>query len=210
MSAGFTMVYGSIYDGSLMGQWPAAPVFATLLPLADKNGNIDLRPELIAFKTGWPIELLREGIEQLMQPDPQSRSKEKDGRRLQPLDPDRPWGWQVVNHKFYREKSRLAAKNALYTESGRDAERKRDKCAEATDTTAATVAAPDAPAPSESSIPPHRLTRIRNFLTAHKGNDFFDSIRAQLPNVTAKQCARIEGSREFKAWEDYESYSSGV
>src|ERR1700739_4108015 len=145
MSVGFTMVYGSIYDGSLMGQWPAAPVFATLLPLADKNGNIDLRLELIVFKTGWPIDLLKQGIEQLMQSDPHSRNKEKDGRRLEPIDPDRPWGWHVVNHKFYREKSRLAAKNTFWTESGRDAERKRNKRTEASDTTAAAAVAAPAP-----------------------------------------------------------------
>ncbi len=211
MSVGFTMVYSSIYDGTLMGQWPAAAVFATILPLADKNGDIDLRLELIAFRTGWPIELLMQGIEQLMQPDPHSRTKEKEGRRLEPIDPDRRWGWHVVNHKLYREKSRLAAKNALYTESGRDAERKRIKRTESTDTTAAPVAASAPAAPSESTVPPHRLASIRSFLGAQGskgGNKFFNSVRAQLPNLTVKQCEHIERSSEFKAWQEYERYTS--
>jgi hypothetical protein len=211
MSAGFTMVYSSIYDGTLMNKWPAAAVFATLLPLADKNGDIDLNPELIAFKTGWPIQELLKGIEQLMQPDPLSRTKDKEGRRLELIDPERPWGWHVVNHKLYREKGRLAGKNALATESGRDAERKRIARAQAAETPAvAKGAAPTAPPGRDKAVPAHRLAAMRKFLGApeSKHNEYFDSLRSQLPNLTEKQCASVERSAEFKRWQGHERWVS--
>ena len=123
--AGYTPAFDSIYDGTLYGRWPAAAVMATLIPLIDAKGCINRSFEAIAGMTGWPMELLKRGIEELEQPDPHSRTPAEDGRRLIKLDPARPWGWRVVNHMLYREKARKMAYDKERTESGRDAERKR-------------------------------------------------------------------------------------
>ena len=125
--SGYTPVFDSIYSGSLYGQWPAAALMATLLPLCDKNGHIDLHPRAIAAMTGWPMELLEEGIQQLMAPDPDSRTTAEQGRRLIPLDNSRSWGWAMVNFVNYREKARLLAKSAREVESGRNAARMQDR-----------------------------------------------------------------------------------
>jgi len=125
--AGYTPVFADIYMGTLYGRWPAAPVWASLLPLLDKNGRLDMSMQAIAGMTGWPMDLLEEGIRQLMEPDENSRSPDDDGRRLVPIDPDRSWGWQAVNHSKYREKARLQAKAAREVEEGRNAERMRDR-----------------------------------------------------------------------------------
>lgn len=122
---GYTPAFDDIYMGTLYGKWPAAPVWATLLPLIDKNGRIDMSIQAIAGMTGWPLELLTEGIRQLMEPDPGSRTADADGRRLVPIDPTRPWGWVAVNHGKYRERARKQRWDQERTESGRDAERKR-------------------------------------------------------------------------------------
>lgn len=121
--SGYTPVFSSIYDGTLYGKWPAAAVFATLLPLADVHGNVDMSYEAIAGRTGWPIELLQLGISQLMEPDKRSRSPNQEGRRMVMLDPERPWGWHLVNHSLYREKARLSAKNAREVSDGKNAKR---------------------------------------------------------------------------------------
>jgi hypothetical protein len=124
--SGYTPVFGSIYDGTLHGRWPAAPVFVSLLPLTDKRGEIRLTYEAISARTGWPMPLLREGIAHLMAPDPGSQSDAEEGRRLVLLQPGRlDWGWRVVNHALYRERARKQAWDADRTASGRDAERKR-------------------------------------------------------------------------------------
>jgi hypothetical protein len=120
---GYTPVFSSIYDGTLYGKWPDAAVFATLLPLADAQGRIDMSLQAIAGRTGWPLELLRQGIEGLCSPDTESRTDAEDGRRMVLLDPSRPWGWRLVNHGKYREKARKAAFDAERIASGQNAAR---------------------------------------------------------------------------------------
>jgi hypothetical protein len=63
-----------------------------------------------------------------MKPDPGSRTKDHDGRRLELIDPDaRDWGWRVINHAKYREKARLKAKAQREVESGHNAARMADR-----------------------------------------------------------------------------------
>ena len=81
--------------------------------MADKNGHINLTYQAISAVTGWPIDLLKQAIAELMAPDPESRTSVSEGRRLELLDPtNRQWGWRVINHSLYREKARLQAKAA--------------------------------------------------------------------------------------------------
>lgn len=122
---GYTPAFSDIYMGTLYGRWPAAAVWASLLPLLDKNGVLDISMQAISGMTGWPLDLLEQGIQQLMEPDAKSRTPDHDGRRLILLDAARPWGWRAVNHSKYREKARKQNYDSARTESGEDAERKR-------------------------------------------------------------------------------------
>jgi hypothetical protein len=128
---GYTPAFDSIYTGTLYGKWPAAAVWASLLPLISPRGELSLSYEAIAGMTGWPMDLLRQGIAQLMEPDADSRTPAEEGRRLVLIDPSKSWGWRAVNHAKYREKARLQAKDSARTEGGHDAERKRQERAEA-------------------------------------------------------------------------------
>ena len=125
--SGYTPVFGTLFQGSLCGQWPALPVFCTLLPLCNKSGEIDYSFGYLAAVTGWPEDLLREGIAQLEQPDPSTRSPDDDGRRLVRLRDRTEWGWRVVNHGKYREKARKSAFDAARIADGRNAERMKDR-----------------------------------------------------------------------------------
>lgn len=124
---GYTPVFDSIYTGTLYGRWPAAPVWASLLPLLDRHGRLDMSIEAICGMTGWPRELLLEGIRQLMEPDAHSRTAGHEGMRLVPLVEGRPWGWQAVNHALYREKARKANFDAARAEDGRNAARMAER-----------------------------------------------------------------------------------
>lgn len=123
--SGYTPVFRSVFEGSLCGQYPDTAAWLFLLALQDKYGNIDMTPQYISAITGMPAEDLLACIERFMQPDPASRSDTEDGRRLVLIDPDRPWGWHVVNHLKYREKARKMGYDAARTASGVDATRKR-------------------------------------------------------------------------------------
>jgi hypothetical protein len=125
--SGYNCVFEGMFKGSLCGRWPEAPVFATLLAFADKNGEIDYTPEAISVLTGWPMAILLEAIEKLTQPDPKSRFKGHQGRRLVATDPVRGWGWKVAAHEYYREKARKMGSDARRAADGSNAQRMRKR-----------------------------------------------------------------------------------
>lgn len=123
--SGYTPVFSSVFDGTLHGRWPHTGIWVCLLAMADKHGCIDKVPRAIAADIGVDLETLTACIADFCAPDEYSRSAESDGRRLELIDPARPWGWRIVNHGKYREKARKAMHQLEATASGRDAERKR-------------------------------------------------------------------------------------
>jgi hypothetical protein len=124
--SGYTPLFDTVLDGTLYGKWPHTGIWACLLSQMDKHGNIDMNPNLLADKIGVPVDLLLSCIHDFMQPDPGSRTKDHEGRRLCLIDPDaRQWGWRVLNYAKYREKARKQSHQQAATESGKDAARKR-------------------------------------------------------------------------------------
>lgn len=95
-------IFSSIYEGTLYGQWKAIVTFQQLIVLADRDGVVDQTPPAIAARTSIPLEIIEEGLELLSQSDKYSRSPAEDGRRIVLIDPDRPWGWKIVNYEYYR------------------------------------------------------------------------------------------------------------
>jgi hypothetical protein len=137
--SGYTPIFRTVFDGTLHGKWPQTGVWLALLAMADRHGHIDRSPQAIASDIGIGVDDLMACIGEFSEPDLMSRTRESDGRRLELLDPERPWGWRVINHGKYREKARKAAYDADRTQSGADAERKR-----------AARAVPTRPAPSRA------------------------------------------------------------
>lgn len=119
--SGYTPVFDSVFKGSLCGKWPDTAAWICLIALADWRGHIDMTPEYIASVTGMPLPDLLGCIDRFMQPDPRSRSQAEDGRKLVLIDPQRPWGWLVVNFALYRERAR----NINRTARGELAEKQR-------------------------------------------------------------------------------------
>ena len=87
--------------------------------MCDADGVVDMTLESMAGRTGWPVEFIRKGIEELEQPDQQSRTPAADGRRILPLDNHRNWGWTITNYSEYREKGRSDERRAYYREAKR-------------------------------------------------------------------------------------------
>ena len=101
----FAKIFDSLYDGSLAtrGPWEALVTFQQFLVLADRYGVVDKTPEAIARITTVPLDIIKKGIEALEQPDSESRRPDAEGRRIVRLDPERGWGWEIVNHAHYRQ-----------------------------------------------------------------------------------------------------------
>ncbi len=90
-------------------------------------------PEAIARRTNVPLEIVKRGLIELEKPDPRSQSTAHEGRRLVRLDPNRDWGWQIVNHGYYRKLRTAEEKRQADTERQRLArqkhtEKKATKC----------------------------------------------------------------------------------
>lgn len=101
----FGKIFASMYDGSLRTRspWQALVTFQQMIVLANKEGEVDMTAEAIAFRTGIPLEIITVGIAALELPDPDSRSPGEEGRRIVRLDEGRTWGWRIVNYEHYRK-----------------------------------------------------------------------------------------------------------
>lgn len=98
----YAKVFRQIYDSTLAEDWRSLVTFQQLLVLADSDGVVDMTPSAIHRITNIPKDIIDAGIEKLQQPDPVSRSSTEDGKRIIPIDSDRPWGWRIVNYEYYR------------------------------------------------------------------------------------------------------------
>jgi len=99
----YAKIYEQIFDSTLAENYQVRHVFEDLLKLADQDGVVDRTREAIARRTNVPLEIVTSGISELEKPDPHSRSKEHDGRRIIRLEEGRDWGWRIVNHGYYRK-----------------------------------------------------------------------------------------------------------
>lgn len=96
-----------MYDGSLYGQWEALVTFQQMIVLADKEGFIDITPPALSARTGIPTEIIEKGIKVLESDDPYSRTEGEDGKRIVLINPNRPWGWKIINYEKYRDMASL-------------------------------------------------------------------------------------------------------
>lgn len=124
---GYTPLFSTMLEGTLYGRWPHTGIWACLLSLVDQHGQINKNPQLIANAVGVPIDQLLSCIADFMAPDRGSQSQENEGRRLELIDPNRDWGWRVINSGKYREKARLMGKAKREIETGLNADRLRDR-----------------------------------------------------------------------------------
>src|SRR5882724_3493408 len=99
----FAKVFEQIYDSSIAEDYNCRRMFMDLLVLADPTGCVDMTLEAISRRTNVPFEEVVKYVTQLCQPDPKSRSKMEEGKRLIPMDSKRDWGWLIVNYQHYRK-----------------------------------------------------------------------------------------------------------
>jgi hypothetical protein len=115
---GYTKLDSEILTSTIWGESMGIRLtWITMLALVDKNGEVHGSIPGLARLAGVPEEDCREGITKFLSPDPDSRSKEHDGRRIEEID----GGWFLLNYAKYREKYSREWKRE------RDAERIQEK-----------------------------------------------------------------------------------
>jgi hypothetical protein len=105
LNDGYTPLFSSLTTGTLCGRWPDIGLWAIVLSMADWRGVIDATPQYISSVTGLAVEDVKGCMRRFCEPDPDSRSKAEQGARLALVDPERDWGWRVINIQLYRDKA---------------------------------------------------------------------------------------------------------
>lgn len=96
--------FASMYEGSMVGA--GAVVFAVMgyvianaKPDKTIGMQVELNPKLLSFILGESQQAIEKAIDKLCAPDPNSRSPEKEGRRLIKVG---TFSYEVVNGAKYR------------------------------------------------------------------------------------------------------------
>jgi hypothetical protein len=183
-------LFSSMYDGTLYGQWQGIITLQQLVILADADGVVDMTPPAIAARTSIPLDIIEAGLDQLSQSDKYSRTPTEDGRRIVLLDDDRPWGWRIVNYKYYRDLASREDKKEKDRQRIAEKRNKNNNVAECRNLSqsVADVAHTDTYTDKKNTT---AVSRPR-----HEYPDEFESVWTAYPN-------RLGGNpknRAFKAW----------
>lgn len=98
---GFTKLFSDILRSSVWSESVEIRiVWITMLAMADRNGNVFSSVPGLAKEAGVGIEVAVEAVNRFLSPDPYSRSKEHEGRRIEEIQ----GGWRLLNYLRYRER----------------------------------------------------------------------------------------------------------
>lgn len=97
--AGYTKLFSDIVESSIWDEDAATcKVWITMLALCDSEGFIRGSPGWLAKRARVQVEECLSALKKFQSPDPLSRTKDKEGRRIE----ETPDGWVIVNYLLYR------------------------------------------------------------------------------------------------------------
>lgn len=98
---GYTKLFGSIIASTIWREDDKTRiVWITMLAMAGKTGIVEASVPGLADMARVTVDEARAAVQKLESPDPDSRSRDEEGRRILPID----GGWLLVNHAKYRAK----------------------------------------------------------------------------------------------------------
>jgi len=96
----YVKLFGTILDSSIWAtDLPTRVVWITMLAMADEYGIVSASVGGLARRACVSEKECSKALKNLLAPDPDSRTKEHDGRRIEPLE----GGWRLLNYAKYRE-----------------------------------------------------------------------------------------------------------
>ena len=108
--AGFTKLDSNIVDSSIWGEpYHRRIVWITFLAKKDHAGIIRASVSGMQRAANVTMEEAQDAITCLESPDPDSRTPDNEGRRIQKIE----GGWKVLNHQKYRDYSYSTSPDAI-------------------------------------------------------------------------------------------------
>jgi len=109
-------LFCSITKSTLGSADPAVcKVYITMLAMADPEGFVASSLDGIAAEARLPLETVENALRELMSPDPRSRSRDHDGRRIFRVER----GWHIPAMMTFRELARKESERARKREWAR-------------------------------------------------------------------------------------------
>jgi hypothetical protein len=97
---GYTKLFGSIIASTIWREDNETRiVWITMLAMADQRGEVSASLPGLSDFARVSIPDTERALAKLLAPDPYSRTKDHDGRRIQEID----GGWLILNHAKYRQ-----------------------------------------------------------------------------------------------------------
>ena len=97
--AGYVKLFSSLLASTIWNEdLETRVVWITMLAMANRDGVVEGSIPGLAHHARVRLEAAHKALKKLSAPDPFSRSKESEGRRIIAID----GGWLLVNHKKYR------------------------------------------------------------------------------------------------------------
>lgn len=100
MADHYVKLWASIVDSSV---WKEPDrhriVWVTMLTMADRHGFVGASVDGLARRANVPEEDVEAALASFLAPDPRSRNKDDDGRRIRVV----PRGWHIINHGYFRD-----------------------------------------------------------------------------------------------------------
>jgi hypothetical protein len=98
---GYTKLFGSIIASTIWRESSETKVvWITMLAMANKTGVVEASIPGLADLARVSIDDAKRAVETLSSPDEYSRTRDHEGRRIEPVD----GGWMILNHAKYRQK----------------------------------------------------------------------------------------------------------
>ncbi len=98
----YVKLFGSILASTIWQEDPTTKiVWITLLAMADRDGLVEASVPGLARMAGVTVPECEAALDCLESPDPHSRTRAHEGRRIEADD----GGWILLNYEFYRDKA---------------------------------------------------------------------------------------------------------
>ena len=117
LMTGYTKLFGSIVASTIWREDDKTRlVWITMLAIANRHGEVEASVPGLADLSRVSVDECRQALSKLESPDPDSRSSEMDGRRIEKVE----GGWRLINHAKYRAKLSVDERREYLTQKKRE------------------------------------------------------------------------------------------
>lgn len=190
MSDTYTKLFSGITASTIVSQ-PLSTrwLWVTMLAMADASGKVYASVPGLARYANISLEDTEQGLQALLSPDPYSRTKEHEGRRIAEID----GGWLLLNHAKYKgirgESERREYKREWDRNNRKKAENptKSDNCGQ--NPTVPTHPTPPTPTPTLKDKEKNTKKKSASALVATRPDDVSESVWASWLALRARNKA---------------------